>query len=284
MASGLQHTHVGGNWKVNWVQFVDFHPEHTDKVVLNMGRGGSGVFSGVPGGVLSRPGLTHDVLQLDTGTMVATHTLSDRSVETYSTDGGTTSDGYRRLYLTSVTDSNGKTVSLNWQSIAAGRRLTSLTDASGKITTFSYADSADPLRLTGVTDPFGRSNGMAYAATGRLQQVTDSAGNFSSMTYNIRDEITSVVTPLGTSTFARGTLLNAGGAAQWILDRGDGCEREDGPHRAGEHGRRWRAACERTGAARLRGDKPRWPEHLLLGQAGGPGGADAGECKNRGLG
>ena len=211
MASGLQHTHVGGNWKVNWVQFVDFRPDHTGTVVLNMGRGGNCVFSGVPGGVLSRPGLTHDVLQLDTVTMVATHSLSDRFVETYSTDGGTTSDGYRRLYLTSVTDSNGKTVSLNWQSIAAGHRLTSLTDASGKITTFSYADSANPLRLTGVTDPFGRSNGMAYAATGRLQQVTDSAGNVSSMTYNIRDEITSVVTPLGTSTFARGTLLNAGG-------------------------------------------------------------------------
>jgi len=54
------------------------------------------------------------------------------------------------MFLTSVTDPQGNTTTLNYDSQF---RLTSIVDAMGRSTTFTYGLSGYPLLITKITDP-----------------------------------------------------------------------------------------------------------------------------------
>lgn len=104
----------------------------------------------------------------------------------------------RRIFLTEITDPQGHSVALTYDS---SFRLVAITDAIGQVTTLDYQDSAHPLRVTKVTDPFGRFATLTYDALGRLATVTDTVGMTSGFTYADGDFIQALTTPYGTTTF-----------------------------------------------------------------------------------
>ena len=108
--------------------------------------------------------------------------------------------------LTSITDLNGNTITLNY----TGNNLTSVTDAVGRSLTLAYDASnriisaTDPLGrvwrytyanvagvvLTTVTDPQNNTTNYGYVTGGRLASVTDGRGNMvKQITYNAQGRV-----------------------------------------------------------------------------------------------
>lgn len=117
---------------------------------------------------------------------------------TYSQSDGSTSYP-RNVFLTQVSDPQGNTLTVNYDS---QDRITSLLDATGRSTTFSYQLSSFPLLITQITDPFGRSARLAYDSIGRLSSITDVIGITSSFTYDANSLVDALTTPYGTTQFS----------------------------------------------------------------------------------
>jgi RHS repeat-associated protein len=128
-----------------------------------------------------------------------TRTLPDGTVEVFSKSDGATSYP-RRMFLTSVTDPQGNTTTLNYDT---SLRITSVVDAMGRSTTFTYGLSAHPLLITQITDPFGRTSQFTYDSSLRLASITDPVGITSSYTYSTSEPtfVRQLTTPYGTSKF-----------------------------------------------------------------------------------
>ena len=132
--------------------------------------------------------------------MKYTRTLQDGSTEIYSLSNGAVTFP-RYVFLTSVTDAQGNTTTLNYDGTF---RLTSVTDAMGRNTTFTYGLASAPLLITKITDPFSRTSQITYDSTGRLNSITDPIGITSSFTYlpSQPSFVNTLTTPYGTSTFS----------------------------------------------------------------------------------
>jgi RHS repeat-associated protein len=81
--------------------------------------------------------------------------------------------------------------------------LRHVVDADGRTNTLSYTNTSPyHAQITGVQDPFGRFIVLQYdSATGMLTNITDAAGLSSSFEYDIENQVTSLTTPYGTTTF-----------------------------------------------------------------------------------
>jgi RHS repeat-associated protein len=96
----------------------------------------------------------------------------------------------RSLTYTSTADSKGSKVVL----------LTTVTDLDGKSVTLGYADPVYPYLITSATDPYGRTANFAYIE-GRLTGITDMIGMPTSFSPDASGTITSMTTLYGTTGF-----------------------------------------------------------------------------------
>ncbi len=112
--------------------------------------------------------------------------MSDDSgnVKTFSTGG----------YLLSLTDANGNTMTVDYDS--TGKKVTSLTDGVGKKITFAYNSSK---YLTSVTDPAGRVTTYTYSGD-YLSTITYPDGKTTTFTYSNEGGRLSKVCAYDTST------------------------------------------------------------------------------------
>jgi RHS repeat-associated protein len=112
--------------------------------------------------------------------------------------------------LSSITDSNGNTVTVTRESPGPTQNLfgliTRLAEPAGRTLTLAY-DGAG--RIISITDPIGRVVRYTYDAQGRLATVTDPAGGVTAYTYDSAHRIRSVTDPRGI-TFLRNEYDAAG--------------------------------------------------------------------------
>jgi len=107
----------------------------------------------------------------------------------------------RRVFLTRMVDPQGNSVQISFDS---SFRVVAVTDAIGQVTTFSYQDPGDRLKITKVTDPFGRFATFQYDSNNRLSEITDCIGLTSQFAYDSGDNILTMTTPYGTTSYAFG--------------------------------------------------------------------------------
>lgn len=208
---------LGHHWTHSWLGYVQDDPTITSgdiPAAVCLPGGGTERFILAPptvGGAYLARSITYksgaDLTRTGTTSPTFDRTLPDGTRYRFSRSDGSVTNP-RRTFLSSVTDPQGNTVTLSYDS---QNRLTALTDALGQVTTLTYAHATDPLLVTRVTDPFGRFATIGYDAQGRLASLTDVLGLTSTFGFTgTADVITSMTTPYGTTTFT----LSEGGAGQ----------------------------------------------------------------------
>lgn len=101
----------------------------------------------------------------------------------------TFADGTQLRFLTSQTDRNGNTVTIN----RSGATITSIVDASGRTLVVTTTNG----RITQIHDPIGRTVTYAYNSSGRLEIVTDSEGGSTRYTYDSAGRLLTITDPCG---------------------------------------------------------------------------------------
>ena len=101
--------------------------------------------------------------------------------------------GGLEAFLTSITDSNGNTVTITLNP-AQPLQVTQVTDPVGRSLTFNY-DSSN--RITSITDPIGRSVQYTYNTQGTLATMTDPASGVTRYTYDSSNNMLTFTDPKG---------------------------------------------------------------------------------------
>lgn len=195
-------SNVGPKWTMSWTIYVTDSPAVPGANVSRYAAGGGAFYYTGYNSTTGRFAAQAD----DGSVLVLTSTspitykryLADGSVETYSQSDGSMSYP-RNVFLTQVSDPQGNTLTVNYDS---QDRITSLLDATGRSTTFSYQLSGFPLLITQITDPFGRSARLTYDSLGRLSTITDVISITSSFTYDANSLVDALTTPYGTTQFS----------------------------------------------------------------------------------
>ena len=193
---------VSQKWTLNWLAYVTDDPTNPGASVSRyLPGGGAYYYTGYNSstGAFATESDDNSVLVLASANPVTyRRQLPDGSVNIYAQSDGNIAYP-RHIFLSQVIDSQGNTLTLNYDS---QMRLISLTDATGRQTTFSYNQPAQPLLVTQITDPFGRSATFTYDSAGRLSSITDILGLTSSFTYDANSLVNSLTPPYGTTNFA----------------------------------------------------------------------------------
>jgi len=137
--------------------------------------------------------------------------FSDGS-QTYYTQATTGAMVRRKVFLSSIQDSQGNTVTLGYDNQF---RLTSIWDAVGLQTKISYGPPANSYQISSVTDPFNRSASFTYTASGQLETITDTVGIVSRFSYQ-GDFIQKLTTPYGDTTFSAGETGADTTTVRWL--------------------------------------------------------------------
>jgi RHS repeat-associated protein len=216
----------GKQWTAKFLTFVQDNPAagQEGKNVLRYVSGGGAVNYDYEGGAYTAAtgAWAGEIIGMGalkripaTGAVTSyTFTLPDGTVQTYGKlDGATTYP--RRIFLTSIVDPQGNTLTLNYD---ATLRLTSITDATARNTTLTYAN-ANPKLVTRITDPFGRHADFAYDGSGRLASITDGLGIVSSFTWDDiaggdPTFISKLTTPYGATNFKGARNISAN--TRWL--------------------------------------------------------------------
>ena len=210
VAASANYSNVGAQWSHNFLTFIEEGSTTIGQKVKRVVGGGGYVLQtafNTSNGEFAREKQGLALLKRIPASGAATsYTLShpDGSVDTFSQIVGTSP---KRFFLKTVTDPQGKSLTLNYD---GSNRLTSIVDALNKSTTFSY-ENANPLLITKVTDPYGRQSVLTYTS-GKLTRIKDVVNIESSFVYGTTDPkfISSMTTAYGTSTFATGAGTTAG--------------------------------------------------------------------------
>jgi RHS repeat-associated protein len=123
--------------------------------------------------------------------------------------------GGLEAFLTSITDSNGNTVTITLNP-AQPLQVTQVTDPIGRTLTFNY-DSSN--RITSITDPIGRSVQYNYNTQGTLATMTDPAGGITRYTYDSNNNMLTFTDPRGILQ-AQNTLDSNGRVIQQLRPDG----------------------------------------------------------------
>ncbi|MDB6016692.1 MAG: putative rhs-related protein [Pedosphaera sp.] len=118
--------------------------------------------------------------------------------------------GTTNYFLTHRMDRYGRTIHFNYGTFGTSVRLTNVFDIDGRTNTLAYTNTTFTNLITSVTDPYSRSAYFIYDNSGRLTNITDMAGMSSSFTYDTNNNITAMITPYGTNTFASQSVKDAG--------------------------------------------------------------------------
>lgn len=206
--ASFNYGNVGAKWTHNFLAYIEDDTANPGQNVKRVvGGGGYVVPTGYSAGTFAREKQSLAVLSRTPATGTATsYTLSypDGSSQTYAK---TATGTPHRLFLSAITDAQGKSLTLAYD---GSNRLTKITDATGRETTFSYTHS-NPLLITKVTDPFGRFATLAYgtgAEAGKLTGITDVLGITSTVAYATTGDtsfVSTLTTPYGTSSFSGGS-------------------------------------------------------------------------------
>ena len=252
---------VGPNWTQSFLSYITDDPAHVGLSVTRNAMGGGQVDESTEAGAYNTstgafpPELQGAaVLQRNpaSGTLSNyTLTLPDGSVQTFGVVDGASAFP-RRVFLSSIADPQGNTLTLNYNTTTAdggvptcptsapGCRLQTITDAESRTTTFCYTANADAGncwsgtddKIYSITDPFGRQAVLTYDANTppRLSSIKDVLGITSSFTYDSGSGsdptfITQLTTPYGNSTFAGATNYDANTRWLTITDANSNTER-----------------------------------------------------------
>jgi RHS repeat-associated protein len=206
--ANLSFFNVSPKWSLNWLTYIEDDP-HPSAAGVNVTRyvagGGSIRYSGYDLNTRAFSPEARDASilvrsQQPSGRVFYQRKLADGGEELYNQpDDATTFP--RRIFLTRITDSAGKFITLNYDS---SRRLTSITDATNRITTISYGVPGRPLLISQITDPFGRRARLLYDSNGRLIEITDVLGFKSRFKHDGSSLINGMTTPYGTTRFEYG--------------------------------------------------------------------------------
>jgi RHS repeat-associated protein len=202
-------SNFGPRWAFDWLSYAEERPASCgvinngcvpDHVYVFLRGGGGEPYLGPPDMNGAYP--THyraraTLVKTSTSPIRYERRLADGGVHVFGQADGAPA-GQRRVFLTEIRDPQGHTLQFTYDSQL---RLAALTDALGQVTTLSYEVGSDPLKVTKVTDPFGRFASFGYNASGRLESITDVIGMTSSFVYGPDDNIVSMTTPYGTTTF-----------------------------------------------------------------------------------
>jgi RHS repeat-associated protein len=117
------------------------------------------------------------------------------------TAGYTRDSASGRDFLTSLTDSTGRTAKYSY----SGQSLTTAVDTAGKATTYQYADSGgSPQQLTRIIDPMLTETQLSYDTNGRVTDInrhrTPASTDNTHLTYNDTVSTTAVRDPRANST------------------------------------------------------------------------------------
>lgn len=213
--ASFNYSNVGAKWSHNFLAYIEDDGTASGANVKRVvGGGGYTLQTGYDNalGLFAREKQSLAQLRRTPVTGAATsYTLSfpDGSAQTFSQLATGTA---HRLFLKTITDPQGKSLTLNYDGT---NRLTSIVDATSRSTVFSYANS-NPLLITKITDPFGRFSTLAYDGSGRLSSITDVLNINSSFVYDTTDTgfIKQLITPYGTSNFASGADVAAN--SRWL--------------------------------------------------------------------
>ncbi|HYK06094.1 MAG TPA: cysteine peptidase family C39 domain-containing protein [Thermoanaerobaculia bacterium] len=218
--STFNFSNLGGRWVSNWVAYVEDNTSIVGGTVRLAERGGGSYFySGYNASTgkyaVNRRG-GHDVLRRINSNGYERR-FADGSVEIYSvTNNGTTQ---RKLFLSTVTDRNGNTLTLLYDQTLR-TRVVAIRDGLSRSMTIEYGLASDPYKITRVVDPFGRAATFGYDASGRLITITDTGGFVSRFTYGPTadaptlpaDFINQMETPYGPTRFRMGES----GTQRWL--------------------------------------------------------------------
>jgi YD repeat-containing protein len=190
------YTNFGPKWTSNWISYLTDNRTTSGTIDLYAPGGGGETYS--KNGSSFGPGLLDQAFVTPLGSGGFSRALPDGSTQTYTHPFGT-----NQFFLSSVSDPQGNTVTLTYDTHS---RLTTITDAAGEKTTLTYGLASDIYKVTRVTDPFGRSALFAYNSSGQLASITDSLGITSSYAYlfGSGDFISTLTTPYGVSRFTYG--------------------------------------------------------------------------------
>ena len=207
------YSNLGNQWTFDWLSYIeDDISIVTNATIKNrVSGGGARVFAAIGTDFPIHPRSMARLVK--TGPNSYEQTYPDGSKQVFALPTSTNS-GPRKVFLTSLVDPAGNSVSLTYDNYF---RIAYITDAIGQVTTLSYGstNSSDSLfyKITQVTDPFSRYASFHYNGSGQLTNITDVIGLSSSFTYGSSDFINSLTTPYGTTTF---TNCNCGGFSRWI--------------------------------------------------------------------
>jgi len=211
-------SNLGPQWSFNWLSYIGGGPPNSTGEATYYAPGGSQYSYGGYQPILPLSGGSSfeeqgDFTNNEGWTLATLHYrqsperyerwLPDGTVEKFSQPAGVAPN--RLFFLTSITDPQGNTTTLNYDSNAATNGqavLTSVTDPQGNQLVFSY-DSADPLKITKITRTTDGLSAKFEYANGELTSSTDTIGLTSSFHYTSGSSfIDSMTTPYGTTTFS----------------------------------------------------------------------------------
>jgi RHS repeat-associated protein len=133
----------------------------------------------------------------------------DGSKETF-TNSFVNSGGTTLYFLSTRADPAGVAFVFNYSVVGTIFELTSVTDTDGRSTDIYYDSSTFPNQITKVVDPFSRTNIITYNASGYLTNLTDAGGLSSSFQYDAGlwqsyvPALTNMTTPYGSTAFTLG--------------------------------------------------------------------------------
>jgi YD repeat-containing protein len=192
----MPYANLGQKWSLSWTRYIDqgnYTPGGSVKRVTGAGTEYTHYGYNSSTGQFTPQYDDGSVLRIvSTTPLVYERTTGDGTVETYSTDTG--GNPYRRIYLTSIKDPQGNTITLGYQNFV----LKTITDAYGRVTTITTDGNN---QITRIEDPFGRAAIFTYDFDKRLTSITDILGLKSSLSYDVNSLVNALTTPYGTTTY-----------------------------------------------------------------------------------
>jgi YD repeat-containing protein len=191
------YANLGPNWTFDYLSYVT--PNSAYASVYE--RGGGLEIYYTSGTNTYYPNQRSQAVLTQVNSTTWQRTLPSGEVETFGQP-----DGSGDFFLTAVTDPQGNSLTLSYDS---NFRLVALYDALNQKTTITYASQTPGnvgfYNITKVTDPFGRYAQFAYDTSGRLQSITDVLNISSQFTYSgATTFVNSLTTPYGVTSFSYG--------------------------------------------------------------------------------
>lgn len=189
--NGVTETYqpLGDGWSHNFHTFVRIVGSRTDntmRALVHWGGGRIDVYKATSSGIYPESLGVYDEFTIS-GKNIVIKTKSQMTY-TFATNGGT---GASVLYLNSVKDRNGNTMTLNYETgVNGSKRIKSVVDGTSNRSLQFYYEKSGTNLLTKVSDPLGRSIKFDYDynnQTGRYQLASFTDAMNQTTSYDYKD-------------------------------------------------------------------------------------------------